>query len=90
MVDDDEPLVGVKDGFEEEADEHDESDEKFEEGVDLGEKEADPYSKEGREKLEDDDEAKPGELGYAKGAARGKGHGQTKSASKTSLTKKKR
>lgn len=71
---DDEKVVKDKDAFKDEADEHDETEEDVKVEMDIGEKEEDPYSEEGREKLEEDDEAKPGELGYAKGSAGGRRH----------------
>lgn len=73
---DDESVVTDKDAFEDEADEHEETEEEVESEMQEGKKDADPYSEEGREELEEDDEAKPGELGYAKGSAGGRRHGQ--------------
>ena len=86
--DDDEEFAQEKDTFLDEAEEHEESDEELEVSFETGVKEADPYSKEGRERLEEDDEAKPGELGYAKGSGGGSGHAG-KRAPAPSLSKKK-
>ena len=38
-------------------------------GFPPGQADPDPYTPEGRDELLEDDEAKPGELGYAKGAS---------------------
>lgn len=38
-------------------------------GFPAGQADPDPYTPEGRDELLEDDEAKPGELGYAKGAS---------------------
>ena len=74
LVDDVEKVIGTKNAFAEDDDEHEESEEKVEDEFASGDKEADPYTEEGREKLEEDDEAKPGEIGYAKGSVGGKRH----------------
>lgn len=74
---DDEKIVSDKNAFEDEADETEESEEEVGIEMSTGTKEADPYSKEGREEMEEDDEAKPGELGFAKGASGSHKEGQT-------------
>jgi hypothetical protein len=71
---DDQPLEDSTDEFLDEADEHEESGEDFEARIAKGDKDTEPYSKEGREEMEENDEAKPGELGYVKGASRNKRH----------------
>ena len=76
MADEDETIAPDATTTDEE-DEHDESEEEFTAELASGAKEADPYSEEGREKLEEDDEAKPGELGYAKGSSGGRRHTET-------------
>jgi hypothetical protein len=73
---DDEEFIDTPEAFADEADEHDEDEEVVEMQMHTGERDVTPYSEEGRAELEEDDEAKPGELGYAKGATGGRKHGK--------------
>ncbi len=64
--------------FQDEPEEHEESTEKLEEEMDLGEVDEDVYTEEGREKLVEDDEINAGEEGYAQGASSTKKHKEHK------------
>ena len=64
MKHDDEEIDTTK---HEEAEDSDESEDDLETAMETGQRDADVYSKAGREKLEEDDELDPEEAGFSKG-----------------------
>lgn len=63
----DEELESSEDDYQDEPEEHEESSEELEDEMELGEKEEDVYTEEGREKLVEDDEIDTWEAGFAEG-----------------------
>lgn len=57
-----------RDSYIDEPEEHEETPDELKEEMDIGEKEEDVYTEEGREQLVEDDELEPWEAGYAEGA----------------------
>lgn len=71
MADDEE--FAQESGELDEAEEHEESEDEVEYEMHTGDKEADPYSEEGRDEALEGDEAKGWEEGFARGATAGGG-----------------